>query len=425
MLPKHFSSKLLGQVSSRTANTAAKASALCLCLLATFEISARKEQVARLAEVRSMPSLRRSLFTEWKRNPETCQQWINAQISSRSYLDAYIIGAQKSATSELSTRLYDLGVLHKFMRKEWFFLNNIQDSQPVYQFTALHRNFGHPNITSLRRRHFLAGFPHLSPRVRKDTDIPLVDDAPREERMLVYDASVENMLSSRVAFLAHSITPHAKIVLLLREPISRALSQYNMAIRLQNSLQRSRGLPEKLATKAEFDYYVRLEMRRLVSCGYDKDTGSLQGNTTSLLACMLPLDPARFDTQVHVSYVTRGLYHLHIAQWLRFFPAHRLHFMRFTDISSGNETAMQNLAEFLCVRPYTEQILKKYKDKASDVSFGVQAAQMKLDKWRGFDTYAGKDKYLYKMLPSTRRALGEFYKAANRRLEHIMGAKMF
>lgn len=45
-----------------------------------------------------------NLFYAWKTNPETCEQWISTQRSSRAYLDAYIIGGQKTSTSEMSDR---------------------------------------------------------------------------------------------------------------------------------------------------------------------------------------------------------------------------------------------------------------------------------------------------------------------------------
>lgn len=99
--------------------------------------------------------------------------------------------------------------------------------------------------------------------------------------------------------------------------------------------------------------------------------------------------------------------------------------MRFNDISQGDATVMQNLTQFLCVRPYKEVTLKKYEDKASNISYGVQAAKMKVEKWHGFDSYEGNNKYLSDMLPSTRRALEEFYEPANRRLEQMMGTKLF
>lgn len=365
------------------------------------------------------------LFHAWRMNPETCQQWISAQHSSRAYLDAYIIGAQKASTSEMSTRLYGLGVVQKFMRKEWQFFNQLQDPSYVpYRKTELHRPYQAPNIASIRLPHYLSGFPHHQGNVTTDDEVPLIDNSPRNQRKIVYDSTVEYMLSDRVAFLASLLNPHAKIMLTVREPISRALSQYNMLIRTWNREVDKLGVEKIQASPKEFDLFVRREMKKLSECGYDKDTGDLTGSTSELLSCLFPDDPKDYHRQDRL-YVTRGLYHLHIDTWRRFFPDHRMKFIRFGDVTSGEDELMQEIADFLCVRRYPDSLLKEYQAKASNVSYGVQAARLGLNKWRGFDSYEGANKYLTEIYPSTRKALEDFYEPANQRLFAMMGKVMY
>lgn len=365
-----------------------------------------------------------NLFETWRTNPETCSQWIASQRSSRAYVDAYIIGAQKTSTSEMSTRLYKLGILHRQMKKEWQYFNRLRDpGAPAYRELELHRPYTHADIQSIRLPHYLSGFPHHT-NVTKDEHVPQIDNSPPATRKVIYDATVEYMLSDRIALLASLLNPHARILMSMREPISRALSQYNMLVRTRNAHADVQGDPKITASADEFDSFVRHEIDRLRLCGYNQATGSLDRTTSMLLACMFPEDPKDYS-RADKLYVTRGIYHIHIETWKRFFPAHRMHFIRFGDVSSGNGDIMQNIAKFLCVRPYPETLLKEYKDKASNVSYGVQAAEMGLDKWRGFDSYGGSNKYLTEIHESTRKTLEDFYAPSNKRLFALMGKEIY
>lgn len=364
----------------------------------------------------------RNLFHAWNTAPESCEQWISSQTITRSYLDFFLIGVQKGATTELGIRLNDLGVVDKQMIKEWHFFQNLREPTWPYYPTALHMPYTPSNLQDLRRRHYLSGFPHLTPNITADAHVPLVDPSPRAHRALTYDATVEYMLSDRIAFLAHALTPHAKVVLSMRSPVDRALSEYNMLIRITNANSRKHGRPEREATPDEFDRFVRKEMRDLVRCGYHQPTGDLNITTSALLDCMYP---AKYSYMENKLYVTRGLYHIHVQTWLRFFPMHRMQFISFSDVANGTEKTMQDLAKFLCVRPFPPALLQKYKSKASNMSYGVQAMTQGTENGKGCAYYGGKDNYLVNIFASTRKVMEDFFAPANQRLFTLMGRQMF
>ncbi|CDF39397.1 Carbohydrate sulfotransferase [Chondrus crispus] len=353
-------------------------------------------------------------------HPETCAQWLSQQRQTRAYLDAYIIGVQKGATSELAMRLSHLSVLPRDMAKEWHYLERLLDPAHTPYPTALHMPYTGPDLGALRLAHYLSGFPGRNASVRAEEAIPLVDGAAAHNRTLVYDGTVEYMLSARVAFLAHALTPHAKVVLTVREPLRRARSQYNMMTRVFNAGRRRQGLAAVAATPERFHEILRKEMGRLGECGYDAETARLDRSTTDMLRCMMP-EKHSFDDLL---YVTRGLYHVHIETWRRHFPDHRMHFVSFDDVAMGRGEALQGLARFLCIREWDERLLKMYRDKGGSKSYGERAAEQGLDKL-GFETYSGADRYMLEVLPQTREMVDRFYAAANVKLELMLGRKMW
>lgn len=362
-----------------------------------------------------------SFADAWLHSTETCRQWISIQRQTRSYLDAYVVGSQKGATSELSKNLFNLGVRRPNMVKEWHFFNRLDDEGDIGSVRALSVPLPPLNLSRLRVMHFATGFSKslVANLSSSDESLPLVDDSEEAVRQLSLDMTVEYLHSDRSAFLAYLLTPHAKIIITIRNPMERALSQYNMNIRNGNKIRRRLGVPDRSATPEEFDHKIRAEIRKLRRCGYHKDTGLLDGKTSQLIACMFNNSRAeRFDDAL---YVARGLYHLHIRTWRDHFPDEHILVISFEDISLGKRTVYQALTQFLCVRPYPESWLEAFEKQGSPLSFGQLAAEKGLEKG-GFDSYQGNDKYLPSMLPETEELLREFYSAADKQLRAMLGS---
>lgn len=420
----------------------------------------------------------RSAFVDsWKGEmAESCAVWTTRQRAEGAYVDAYVVGSQKGATSQLSKQLHMLGVRKENMAKEWHFFNQLTaDGQIIHG-----RTVGQPlpslhDIEYLRRMHFSMGFPSAR---TNDTSIslPLVDpvspnlnasqtetlklllaahddaashlnetgaaasaeeetrgesarwrraiESEREEyndfrnRSLVIDMTVEYLHSERSAILAKKLTPHTRIIITVRDPLARALSHYNMAVRNGNAKLRATNSATRRATPESFDRKVREEASKLARCGYDARTATLDRPTSAVAACMLNNSyREHFDDML---YVTRGLYALHIESWRSYFPDHRILILSFRDLALGKRDVFRDLTDFLCVTRFPDSLLDQFERDGSTLSFGQQAASKGLEE-AGSDSYSGDDRYLPDMLPDTRRFLEHFYAPANEKLKRLIG----
>lgn len=379
--------------------------------------------IALLATRKSISSvgsitLATSILHAWRHSPETCREWISVQRESRSYIDAYVAGSQKGATSQMSKHLYELGVRHENMVKEWHFYNSLDEHGQIVEARTVARPLPPLNLSDLRLAHYHKGFPDANETVLAVEQIPLVDDSPIESRRLTMDMTVEYLHSDRSAFLAHALTPHAKVIITIRDPLERALSQYNMNVRNGNRNRRKLGKEDSPATPEEFHKKVEMEIKKLSSCGYDSLAGTLDRKTSQLAACLFNNSKEeKFDDTM---YVARGLYHIHLQTWRAHFPTHRIMVVSFQHMSMGKRQLYHDLSQFLCVRPYPEDLLKSFEDEGSSLSFGQQAAKHGLES-AGFDTYTGNDRYLPDMWHKTRVLLRSFYESADKHLTHLLG----
>lgn len=356
-----------------------------------------------------------SLYNAWEGN-ETCEEWISVLRENEAYIDAYVVGSQKAGTTQVAQMLELLNVRRKDMIKEWHFYNHLT-ADGMIMFGRFETDPLPPmdNLTHLQLMHYQLGFPTLNV-----TSLPPLDDSVIDERTVVVDSTVEYLHMERAALLAHLLTPHSRIIIMIRDPIARALSHYNMNRRNTNRKLRERGSTDHPATEDEFDIKVKAEIDVLRKCGYNDSLATLHGNSTRLIRCMRMQRP-RIDD---VMYVFRGVYFLHILPWLDYFPRNRILFVPFADLARGYPLAYQRITQFLCVRPFSDLILKSVDSGGSNLSFGERAAREGLSKL-GQDEYMGNDRYLPTMHASTRKLLEDFYAPANKKLELLIGRPMF
>lgn len=356
-----------------------------------------------------------SLYNAWKQN-ETCDEWISTLRENGSYIDAYVVGSQRAGTTQIAQMLEALGVRRKDMIKEWHFYNHLT-ADGMVMFGRFETDPLPPldNLTHLQLMHYQLGFPTINV-----TALPIIDDSAVEERTVVVDSTVDYLHMERAAMLAHLLTPHSKIIITIRDPVERALSHYNMNRRNTNRKLRDHGLSEQPATEDDFDSKVKAEIEVLRKCGYNDAFAILRGNSTRLIRCMRMQRPQIDD----IMYVFRGVYFQHILPWLEFFPRNRILFVSFADLARGYPLAYQRITQFLCVRPFSDRILKSVNKRMLNLPFAEHAAGdglLKIDQ----DDYKRKGRYLQTMRPSTRNLLEEFYGSANKKLEILIGRSMF
>lgn len=268
-------------------------------------------------------------------------------------------------------------------------------------------------LAELRMRHYHSGF-FEAPR---NESIPVVSNAPRDTRKVVIDGTVEYMHNSCAAFFASAATPHARVVMTLRDPIDRALSQYNMLVRIANAAALQKGDPTSKASPHRFHDIAMAEMAALTTCGYDVAAASYAGSTCGLMRCVeRHVDAPRF-------YVLRGLYPLHIRAWRGYFPDRHIMYISFREMAQGRAYVFNDLCKFLCVRAFDRGALEMFRREGGEKSYGQRSVYE--DVSEGFDSYEGDNVYLGSVLPKTRRALERFFAPAMKQTAEMLGKDPF
>ena len=122
---------------------------------------------------------------------------------------------------------------------------------------------------------------------------------------------------------AAELPRHTRFIVLLRDPISRALSHYHHMV--QTGWER---LP--------FDHAIDLERLRL------------QGEEEKLVT------DERYDSHNHrkFSYLHRGLYLGQLQRWLSYFPAERFHIDTYEQFYANPHQGLRRVTDFLEVAPW-------------------------------------------------------------------------
>lgn len=135
--------------------------------------------------------------------------------------------------------------------------------------------------------------------------------------------------------------PNCKIIIVLRNPILRAYSHYQM--------QRRQGL-EKLET---FEEAIAAEEERI------------EGEKEKVLA-----DETYFSEPLrHFTYASRGMYAHQVEQWLNVFGKSQILFLKSENLSSKPEQELLKVYKFLRLDPTTpKSLLKKHKHNYPEIN---------------------------------------------------------
>lgn len=245
----------------------------------------------------------------------------------KDYPDFIIIGSQKAATTTLHSILNKHPQLKPSGIKETHFYN--MNYERGYQY-------------------YLSCFPIKNKDVQTFETTPDYIDHP----------SVPELLYSK--------RPNTKLIVTLREPVSRAFSQFNF-VKAYNSEER----------KISFEQALDLEDERI---------GDALKN----------LDRDPYNTARHLSnygYKRKGEYASHLKNWLNYFPLDQFHFIEFSDITlRKNDDVFNKLFDFLEVPVIKME--PNVKKNATDYKSKMNAETFKTLK----DYYVDKNKELFKII---------------------------
>lgn len=224
--------------------------------------------------------------------------------------DFYIIGSMKSGTTALYMHLEDHPDIYPATRKEVHYFNTQRD---------------------LGERFFRSHFPPASKLEARNNSWG---------RQIVGEATPDYIFHPAAPAMCREITPDAKLILLMRNPIDRAYSHWKQGHRF--------GFET-----ATFEDAIALEEERMA------------GAEERLLS-----DPHYYSYAHQLySYLSRGYYARQISTWLKHFPKDQFLFLKAEDMFEDGTGVFRQVTDFLGVEDWTpEDFSLKFKGLEGDIS---------------------------------------------------------
>ena len=203
--------------------------------------------------------------------------------------------------------------------------------------SSLYRYLGlHPNISpSLRKEteYFTARFSEGEAWYRAHFPLALLHRlaAVLGKRRLSFEATPDYLVDPRAPARCHALVPDARIVVMLREPAERALSQFHHNVRLGHETE-------------TFERAIELEESRI----------------SADLAEMVD-DPTTSATKFRrFSYLTRGEYAEQLQRWFDLYPRDRFLIVESEEFFSDPDRVLGKVLDFVGARPWSPREFRNY-----------------------------------------------------------------
>lgn len=341
---------------------------------------------------------------------ETCLEWHSALKHAGGSLHYYLIGAQKAGTSKLSN----------IIRKHHHAKTGKSPKEFHFLDAEIKRSRG---SSALMRARLDIEVEELLQAEHNNSGFTMAEFSPyeyqnRSHELLHGDATPMYLMSEEVARLAHLLHPHSKILISLRNPAARAISQMRMAARRV-------GMNEHPKLSQYFDVTLQAEMDAAVQCGWDLKYGKLdplRHQKTSdafgyFADCTRRITNQLLDRNTDGSlkqlrntikndwFILRGLYYDQIVSWLNYFPSTRIMIISFTDVICNMPNLLEKLEQFLCLPKFEISIYEQARRELSCIEPLSKAEK------KGEEANPSQN-VLYK--------LESFYRAPNKRLKKLV-----
>jgi hypothetical protein len=203
--------------------------------------------------------------------------------------------------------------------------------------SSLYRYLGlHPDISpSLRKEteYFTAKFPMGEAWYRAHFPLALRHRlaAAFGKRRLTFEATPDYLVDPRAAARCHALLPDVRIVVMLREPGERALSQYHHNVRL--------GLETETFARA-----IELEESRISG-----DLAEMVDNPSTSATAFR-----------RYSYLARGDYAEQLQRWFDLYPRDRFLILESEEFFSDPDRVLGKVLEFVGARRWSPQEFRNY-----------------------------------------------------------------
>ena len=152
----------------------------------------------------------------------------------------------------------------------------------------------------------------------------------KPDTRILLDATPEYLYYPFVPKRIHNYNPNAKIIIVLREPVSRAFSHYTMFRNINESPRKK----QKTLKKLRFNTANTGELYELV-----------KGNTFPSFSKAIR-EEANIEA-LEPSYVRRGCYFEQVQRYLKFFPRKNILILESSDLKHNKKECVKKVANFL------------------------------------------------------------------------------
>jgi hypothetical protein len=154
-------------------------------------------------------------------------------------------------------------------------------------------------------------------------------------KSLTGEATPDYFYYHRCPQLVYDYNPEAKVIIILRDPVQRAFSQYSH----QNYTWKTHASDPMPFSKAIREEESRFHVDELSKFYYDYK---------------------------YYSYKSRGLYYKQLCNWLKYFELGNIHIVFLEDFKEKPKDTIREILSFLGVKPFFENLNFPIKNKSPD-----------------------------------------------------------
>ena len=199
-----------------------------------------------------------------------------------------------------------------------------------------------------------------------------------------------------VPFLLFRVLPQTKILIVLRNPVDRLWSDYwYFCSRFNWRVDRVYNIPTHMPSVAA-ELFHNLSISAISQFRKCTENGKSEFHCSTLVGSYSGEQGACKKVRLGLS-----MYYLHVIRWFNIFPKSQIHIIRINDLSTSLHDTMSHVWDFIGVHKINTTIKEEGSNK---------------NPWISMEEYKTK----FKMWPSTRTLLDNFFKIYNIKLASLL-----
>ena len=223
---------------------------------------------------------------------------------------------------------------------------------------------------------YLLNFESASKSISEDSTVITYDGS--QSTLIDSNFNIDDEDYCAMATILHRVLPNAKILILMRDPVSRIYSHFHYMHETQEWPKEMKKSPQQY-----FHKYVSTAIGDFKQCLTD----------SSLYECA---NKKVYREQL-TTWMGVGIYHVQLLEWMQLWPRENFLFLKTEQLATHPLSVVGNITTFLSLDPASEETALEWLANMKNVGH--------------YDN----------MLPETRRLLEEFYAPFNEELEKLVG----